>query len=166
MIIPNPSEPMALRAIYGTFPSGVTAVCALRDGSPVGFAASSFVSVSVDPPLVSVCVQDTSTTWPLLVDRPRLGLSVLGSDQGVMCRRLASKSANDRFADTSYTVTDGGAVLLHGAVAWLECTIHEIVRAGDHDVVLLRVEAMQDHPDVAPLVFHGSGFRTLASEAT
>jgi len=165
VIIPNPSEPKALRAVYGTFPSGVTAVCALRDGAPVGFAVSSFVSVSLDPALVSVCVQHTSTTWPQLVDRPRLGLSVLGSGQDVVCRRLASKSG-DRFADTSFRVTDGGAVLLNGAAAWLECTVHQVVVAGDHDVVLLRVEAMQDHPGVVPLVFHASGFRALVCEET
>ncbi|WP_405146685.1 flavin reductase family protein [Nocardia salmonicida] len=161
MIIPNSAEPNALRAVYGTFPSGVTAVCALRDGSPVGFAVSSFASVSLEPALVSVCVQRTSTTWPQLADRPRLGLSVLGSDQDVACRRLASKSG-DRFADTTYTVTDGGALLLHGAAAWLECTVYQTIRAGDHDVILLRVEAMQDHPETTPLVFHASSFRTLA----
>ena len=76
MIIPDPAKNSALRRVYGSHPGGVTAVCALRDGAPVGIVASSLVGVSMDPPLVSVCVQHTSTTWPLLADRPRTGLSV------------------------------------------------------------------------------------------
>lgn len=164
MIVPDPAETSALRRAYGTFPSGVTAVCALRDGAPVGIAASSFVSVSMNPPLVSVCVQHTSTTWPLLADRPRLGLSVLGSTHDRACRQIASKTG-DRFAGIGYTATGEGAVLLHDAAAWLDCSVHEIVTAGDHDLVLLRVEALQTHDDVAPLVFHGSRFHALSALA-
>ncbi|MEU9059215.1 flavin reductase family protein [Streptomyces sp. NPDC048430] len=164
MTAPNPADPAALRAAYGTFPSGVTAVCALRDGTAVGFAASSFVTVSLDPPLVSVCVQHTSTTWPLLVDRPRLGLSVLGDAQDVTCRQLAAKNG-DRFAGLDLTVTDGGAVLIPDSAAWLECSVHDIVPAGDHDLVLLRVEALQVHNGVPPLVFHASGFHSLTALA-
>ncbi|MFE7837312.1 flavin reductase family protein [Streptomyces sp. NPDC057474] len=164
MTAPDPADPAGLRAAYGTFPTGVTAVCALRDGNPVGFAASSFVPVSLDPPLVSVCVQHSSTTWPLLVDRPRLGLSVLGDGQGATCRRLASKTG-DRFAGLDVTVTDDGAVLIPDAVAWLDCSIHEIVPAGDHDLVLLQVEAMRVRAGVPPLVFHASGFHSLTALA-
>ncbi|MGW0817237.1 flavin reductase family protein [Streptomyces viridiviolaceus] len=157
-------DPAALRTAYGTFPSGVTALCALRDGTPVGFAASSFVPVSLDPPLVSVCVQHTSTTWPLLADRPRLGLSVLGADQGDACRRLAAKTG-DRFAGLGLHTTDEGAVLLEGAAAWLDCSIHDTFTAGDHDMVLLRVEALQVHAGAEPLVFHASAFRSLTTPA-
>ncbi|MPY47435.1 flavin reductase family protein [Streptomyces acidicola] len=161
---PNPCDPAELRAAYGTFPTGVTAVCALRDGAPVGFAASTFVPVSLDPPLVSVCVQHTSTTWPLLADRERIGLSVLADTQGTACRQLASKSG-DRFAGVSVTTTGDGAVLLDEAAAWLDCSIHQILPAGDHDLVLLKVEAMRVYPGVPPLVFHASGFRSLAVPA-
>jgi flavin reductase (DIM6/NTAB) family NADH-FMN oxidoreductase RutF len=164
MIVPDPTETSALRRAYGAFPSGVTAVCALRDGAPVGIAASSFVSVSMDPALVSVCVQHTSTTWPLLADRPRLGLSVLGSTHDRACRQIASKTG-DRFAGIGFTATDDGAVLLHDAAAWLDCSLHEIVAAGDHDLVLLRVEALQTHDEIAPLVFHGSRFHALSALA-
>jgi flavin reductase (DIM6/NTAB) family NADH-FMN oxidoreductase RutF len=162
MIVPDPAETSVLRRAYGTFPSGVTAVCALRGGAPVGIVASSFVCVSMDPPLVSVCVQHISTTWPLLADRPRLGLSVLGSTHDRACRQIASKTG-DRFAGIDHTATDEGAVLLHDAAAWLDCSIHGIVPAGDHDLVLLRVEALQTHDEIAPLVFHGSRFHALAA---
>lgn len=154
-------EPGALRQAYGSVPTGVAAICALRDGAPVGIVASSFVAVSMVPPLVAVCVQHTSTTWPLLADRPRLGLSVLGSGHARACRQIAARTG-DRFAGIGHTATVDGAVLLHGAATWWDCSIHDVVTAGDHDVVLLRVEALGVHDGVAPLVFHSSRFHALA----
>ncbi|ANY09456.1 flavin reductase family protein [Pseudonocardia sp. HH130630-07] len=152
-----------LRQVFGRFPSGVTAVCALDDDRvPVGLAASSFVAVSLDPPLVGLCVQHTSTTWPRLRDRARLGLSVLGDGQDRICRQLASKQG-DRFAGLDLHRTADGAVLLGGASAWLDCSVESAVTAGDHDLVLLRVHRQCTHPGRGPLVFHESGFHALAS---
>ena len=151
----------ALRTAYGCFPSGVTAICALRDRQPVGIAASSFVAVSMEPPLAAVCVQHTSTTWPRLADRPRLGISVLGANHDAACRQLAAKHG-DRFAGLDWSATDDGAVFLHEAATWLDCSIHLIAPAGDHDIVLLRVEALKIHEGVGPLIFHASTFHNLA----
>lgn len=155
-------DPVQLRRAYGCFPSGVTAVCALEDGVPVGIAASSFTSVSVDPPLVSVCVQNSSTTWPRLRALPRLGVSVLGQEQNAAAQQLAAKQG-DRFAELDLTRTGDGAVLVHGAVAWLDCSIHSEVPAGDHSIVLLHIHALRALPEHAPLVFHGSRFRQLVA---
>jgi flavin reductase (DIM6/NTAB) family NADH-FMN oxidoreductase RutF len=149
-----------LRHAYGHFPSGITAVCAAVDGTPVGLAASSFTSVSMDPPLVSVCIQHSSTTWPILRRRPRLGLSVLAEGQEDLCLRLASRTG-DRFAGTDWTEVDEGSVLIERAALWLDCSLHQEIPAGDHDIVLLRVRSIRTG-DVPPLVFHGSRFRRLA----
>ncbi|GAA4535067.1 flavin reductase family protein [Pseudonocardia xishanensis] len=160
---PVAGDPLQLRRAYGCFPSGVTAVCALdAAGVPVGIAASSFTSVSVDPALVSVCVQQSSTTWPRLRELPRLGVSVLGEEQNAAAQRLASKQG-DRFAELDWDATDDGGVLVGGAVAWLDCSIHAEVPAGDHMIVLLAIHALRAEPDRAPLVFHGSRFRQLAA---
>ncbi len=149
-----------LRKTFGAFPSGVTAVCGLVDGEPVGMAASSFTSVSLDPPMVLVCVAKTSSTWPLLQQASRLGVSVLSADHGVACRQLASKDG-ERFAGVEWTATDTGAVMISGVPAWLECSLVEEVPAGDHWVVLLRIEALDFVQDVAPLVFHASKFHQI-----
>ncbi|MFI5627000.1 flavin reductase family protein [Nocardioides sp. NPDC051685] len=154
-----------LRAAYGCFPSGVIAVCALRNGQPVGMAASSFVAVSMEPALVSVCVQHTSTTWPQLADRPRLGLSVLGAGHDAACLQLAAKTGN-RFAGLDWSATDDGAVFLQESATWLDCSIDQIVPAGDHDIVLLRVEGLEIHEGVGPLVYHASGFHNLRQPTT
>lgn len=151
-----------LREAFGRFPSGVTAVCSLGEsGAPVGIAASSFVGVSLEPPLVGVCVQHTSTTWPLLRDRPRLGLSVLGDSQDRACRQLASKTG-DRFAGLDWHATDEGAVLLDGATVWLDCSVEDVLPAGDHELVLFRVEHQCTNLQQGPLVFHASTFHALA----
>lgn len=151
-----------LRRAFGCFPSGIAAICADVDGSPIGVAASSFTSVSLEPPLVSVSMRHASTTWPLLRARRRLGLSVLGEGQEDVCRRLAG-AADHRFSESGWTSSADGGVFVDGATLWLDCSIHAEVPAGDHDVVLLRVHGLRVDPDVAPLVFHGSRFRRLAT---
>ena len=153
-------DPSTLKAAYGCFPSGVVAICAVREGTPVGIVASTFTSVSLEPPLVSVCVQRSSTTWPLLRDRARLGLSVLSAGHGTTCRQIAARTG-DRFAGVGWAATDDGAVLLDGAAAWLDTAIHEVLPAGDHELVLLRVHGVRSDPAVPPLVFHASNFRRL-----
>lgn len=150
-----------LRQAFGCFPSGVSAVCAQADGVPVGLAASSFTSVSVDPPLVSVCMQHSSTTWPKLRALPRLGPSVLAEGQDDICARLASRTG-DRFAGTDWFASGDGSVFVHGATLWLDCTIHAEVPSGDHNIVLLRIHGLSADPGALPLVFHGSRFRRLA----
>jgi flavin reductase (DIM6/NTAB) family NADH-FMN oxidoreductase RutF len=155
-------DDQVLRRAYGTFPTGVVALCGLVEGGPQGMVASSFVPVSLDPPLVAFCVQWTSTTWPQLRELPRIGVSVLGEVHDVAARQLASK-LGDRFADLAVEVTGDGAVFLHGAGAWLDCSVEDVVPAGDHGIVLLRVHALTQHEGVTPLVFVGSAFRRLAT---
>jgi flavin reductase (DIM6/NTAB) family NADH-FMN oxidoreductase RutF len=160
MTVDQDLHPAQLRRVFGAFPSGVTAIAALADGAPTGLAASSFTSVSLDPPLVSVCVAHSSTTWPALRDRTRLGVSVLGAHQEQACRRLAARDG-DRFASLGWRATQEGAVLIEDASAWLDCSVEQVIRAGDHDIVLLRVHELDADPTVPPLVFHASGFRRL-----
>lgn len=153
-----------LRAAFGAFPSGVVAVCGVVDGVPVGMAASTFVPVSLDPPLVAFCVQHTSTTWPRLRALPRVGISVLGETHDTAARTLAARTG-DRFAGLDLDVTAEGAVLVEGCGAHLECTVEEEFRAGDHAIVVLRVHALRTAPEVSPLVFHASAFRALRASA-
>jgi flavin reductase (DIM6/NTAB) family NADH-FMN oxidoreductase RutF len=152
-----------LRHAYGMFPSGVTAVCALIDAAPVGFAASSFTSVSLEPPLVSVCVAHTSTTWPILRRAPRLGISVLAGEHDTIVRQLSSK-AGDRFADVRWEAAPSDAVFVHGSSLWLDCHVENLITAGDHDIVVLKVDALQPYPDAIPMIFHASQFRQLGPE--
>ena len=98
-------SPASLREAFGHFPTGVIAIAAEVDGVRVGLAASTFVPVSLDPPLVSFCVQNTSTTWPKLKDLPFLGISVLGEAHDAAAKTLAAKTG-DRFAGLETESTD------------------------------------------------------------
>jgi flavin reductase (DIM6/NTAB) family NADH-FMN oxidoreductase RutF len=155
-------DPATLRRVLGAYPTGVTALAALIDGEPVGMAANSFTSVSLDPPLVSVCVATTSSTWPKLRRATRLGVSVLSHEQEAASRSLASRGV-DRFAGLSWHATEDGAILLDGASAWFDCAVEREIRAGDHEIVLLNVHGLGTDPLTPPLVFHGSRYRRLAA---
>jgi flavin reductase (DIM6/NTAB) family NADH-FMN oxidoreductase RutF len=162
----NPiSDSSALRAAFGCFPSGVIALCGLDlDDKPVGMAASAFVSLSLDPPLVAISIQRTSTSWPRLRQIERLGLSVLGQDHEDICTRLSGKG--DRFGAIEWMSTGTGALLISGASAWLECALFEEVSAGDHTLAVMQIHRLGTDPGVAPLVFHGSRFRRLATDVS
>jgi flavin reductase (DIM6/NTAB) family NADH-FMN oxidoreductase RutF len=155
-------SPSSLREAFGHFPSGVIAIAAEVDGTRVGIAASTFVPVSLDPPLVSFCVQNTSTTWPKLKDLPLLGISVLGEAHDEAVRALAAKTG-DRFAGLRTVSTGGGAVFVEGTSVWLESAIEQLIPAGDHTIVILRVSDITVHADVPPIVFHRSTFRKLGA---
>jgi flavin reductase (DIM6/NTAB) family NADH-FMN oxidoreductase RutF len=155
-------SPTSLREAFGHFPSGVIAIAAEVDGTRVGLAASTFVPVSLEPPLVAFCVQNSSTTWPKLKDLPSLGISVLGEAHDTAARTLAAKTG-DRFAGLQTESRDSGAVFIHGTSVWLESSIEQLVPAGDHTIVVLRVSNVFVNDEVAPIVFHRSAFRKLGA---
>ncbi|WP_232374930.1 flavin reductase family protein [Mycolicibacterium mengxianglii] len=162
MSAPSDLSPTTLREAFGHFPSGVIAIAAEADGTRIGLAASTFVPVSLDPPLVSFCVQNSSTTWPKLKDLPVLGISLLGEAHDSAARTLAAKTG-DRFAGLSTLSTEAGAVFIEGTSVWIESAIDQLVPAGDHTIVVLRVISLTVHDDIAPIVFHRSTFRKLGS---
>ncbi|KQY55557.1 MULTISPECIES: flavin reductase family protein [unclassified Nocardioides] len=157
-------DPAALREAFGVFPSGVVAVAAEVDGQLTGLAASSFTSVSLDPPLVSFSIANTSKTWPDLRRARHLGVSILAEHHGSVCRQLAGP-VESRFDGLSVSVTADEAATLDDGLARFDCTIHREVEAGDHTIVLLRLHAVDGAGFGDPLVFHRSGFRRMEIEA-
>jgi flavin reductase (DIM6/NTAB) family NADH-FMN oxidoreductase RutF len=160
MTTDEPIDSGTMRRVLAAYPTGVVAVAALVAGRPAGLAANSFTSVSLDPPMVSISVAHTSTTWPALSLRPRIGISVLAAGQQVVCRKLSARG-EDRFSGIGWRATDAGAVHLDGSIAWLDCSVREHILAGDHDIVLMTVHGLGAEDADAPLIFHGSQFRQL-----
>lgn len=163
-------DPARLRAAFGVFPSGVVAVAAEVDGAPVGLAASSFTSVSLEPALVSFSIANSSKTWPDLRRSRRLGVTILADHHGEVCRQLAGP-VEQRFAGVAWSASDGGAVTLDEGLARFETSIYREVEAGDHTIILLELHAVEHGTGEAgaapgsPLVFHRSGFGRLAQPA-
>jgi flavin reductase (DIM6/NTAB) family NADH-FMN oxidoreductase RutF len=155
-------DPHVLRSAFGSFPSGVVAVAAVVGGQPRGLAASSFTSVSLEPPLVSVSVAACSRTWPLLREAAHVGVSVLADHHDAVCRQLAGP-VEQRFSGLPFRSTHDGAVLLDEAVATFDCTVAQEIAAGDHLIVLLALHRVTDGGGASPLVFHRSGFKRLST---
>ncbi|QHG85536.1 flavin reductase family protein (plasmid) [Rhodococcus rhodochrous] len=161
-----------LRSAFSHVPAGVVAVCGRDGASRIGMAASTFVPVSLDPPLVAFCVQRTSETWKRLEMLPRLGISVLAEDQGSIARRLAAK-VDDRFADVETHDSSTGTLFVAGSTVRFEVTIAEQIPAGDHLIVLFAVDALDvgahsgpahiDGAETEPIIFHKSMFRSIGA---
>ncbi|MGI9126348.1 MAG: flavin reductase family protein [Mycobacterium sp.] len=161
----NAIDGAALRRAFAHFPSGVVAVCADTGTERIGMAVSSFVPVSLEPPLVALCVQNTSTTWPRLAQRPRLGISVLSAEHDKAARTLSAKGG-DRFEGIDTQTHEGGALFVAGCAVWIDASIDQQVPAGDHAIVVLRINELhipheQPETGVEPIVFHRSSFRRL-----
>ncbi|MGX1514072.1 flavin reductase family protein [Streptomyces collinus] len=142
------------RRTLGHLPTGVTVITTTgEDGRPVGMACNSFVSVSLQPPLVMFCAGNTSST---LVDLRRSGtfcVNILGEDQGPLCKQFSMKDV-DRFASVSWTASPAGPQLTD-ALAWVSCSIETEQAAGDHVILIAAVTGLRVNPDEPdPLVFH------------
>lgn len=160
------ADPVSLRRVFSSFPSGIAALAAIVDGVPEVLVASSFqVGISLDPPMVLFSVQRSSTTWPVLRRAERIGVSILSTAHGDIVRQLAGKDKAKRFEAVHAHRSAAGAVLLAEAALWLECEIAHDYPAGDHRLIVFRVAETAVH-DVSPLVFHNSAFHRLTSLAT
>lgn len=155
-------SPSGLREVFGAFPSGVVALVAFIGETPVGLAASSFTSVSLDPPLVSVSIHNGSRTWPDLRRVGRLGITVLADHHAAFARQLAGPVAN-RFDGIDLSRTADGAGFVADGVAHFDTSLFREVEAGDHTIVLFEVHARGAASLDLPLVFHRSTFRRISA---
>jgi flavin reductase (DIM6/NTAB) family NADH-FMN oxidoreductase RutF len=146
------------RQVLGHFPTGVTVITAVENGSPVGLAVGSFASLSLDPPLVLFCPGNQSASWPKIRAAGVFCVNILGADQEHVCRVFASKEP-DKFATIGWTPTAAtGSPCITGVHAWIDCTIEQIVPGGDHDVVIGRVQSLDSSDSAGPLVFYRGGY--------
>ncbi|MEU6553223.1 flavin reductase [Streptomyces sp. NPDC046915] len=156
-------DPDLVRGVHRKFITGVTVVTTDDDGSPRGLAVNAFSSISLDPPMVLVCVQRTSSTHPALHRASHLGISILAADQLDVAKTFASK-ADDKFAHLAWTPGAYGSPLIDGSCAQLEVEIGERLEAGSHTVFTGRVVSAR-HDDLAPLVYSGGGFFDISRTA-
>lgn len=139
------------------YPTGVTIVTLDSDSGPVGFTASSFASISLEPPLISFNIAHTSSSIGALLKAETVVVHFLGEHQRHLAQRFA-KAASQRFSDRSlWTTLATGEPLLYGTPMWLRCNVDRLVTVGDHTFVValvLRVHEDRDEPVAAPLLYH------------
>ncbi|MDQ3964678.1 MAG: flavin reductase family protein [Actinomycetota bacterium] len=157
-----PLDPAEFRQALSRFASGVTIVTIRTADELHGMTASSFASVSLDPPRVLVCLDKSSHTRSLLERSSSFAVNVLSAEQEPLSRAFAS-SGPKPFAGLAHKEAENGAPLLDGALAWIECTTTEIVDGGDHDVVIGEVTACSS-ADGAPLIYFARRYRSLGNE--
>ena len=155
-----PVDPDTFRAALGRFASGVTVVTA-RDakGKDHGMTVSAFCSVSLDPPLVLACIGHEASMHAVISREERFGVSMLAAGQEALARRFADQRS-DRFDGVGYTRGRLGVALLDDALAHLECTVVDRRDAGDHTLVIGRVETAWTDQD-RPLVYYRGGYTQL-----
>ena len=155
-------DPDHLRTMFASCPSGVAALLAEVDSVPVGIIASSLtVGVSIEPPLITCAIRNLSKTWPILKRATRLGVTVMGEDQGPMARQIASRTGDDRFTDIPLRSVGSDSLFIAGAPVWFECELKDEVPAGDHVIAFLEIKRGGAEADDPPLIFYGSKFRQL-----
>lgn len=152
-----------LRHVMGHFATGVTIVTAHGETGPVGMAVNSFTSVSLEPPLVLLCPARTSFTWPIIRASGRFCINVMGSGHADFTRRFCQKP-EDRFADLGWVDRQAGPAL-DSAVAWIECEVSTEHEAGDHTIVVARVDEVDVAEAVDPLVFFRGAYGTFHTPA-
>jgi flavin reductase (DIM6/NTAB) family NADH-FMN oxidoreductase RutF len=148
--------PAEFRTALRSFATGVTVVTTRdREGHPSGLTASAFTSVSLDPPLVLVCVDHAATAHPDFRERGWFAVNILRREQEALSRRFAV-SGGEKFRGVACHEGRTGLPLLDGALATLECRIVEAHEAGDHTIFIAQVEAASVAEGQPLVYFHGS----------
>ncbi len=145
------------RHVLGHFPTGVTVITACSQGVPVGLAVGSFSSLSLDPPLVLFCPGNTSSSWPRIREAGVFCVNILGEAQLDVCKVMASKEP-DKFANVAWTTEVTGSPVIEGVLAWIDCTITDVLEGGDHHIVIGRVEDLGFNDGDGPLVFYKGSY--------
>jgi flavin reductase (DIM6/NTAB) family NADH-FMN oxidoreductase RutF len=152
-------SPDDFRRALRKFVSGVTIVTVSADDELHGATASSFASVSLDPPLILVCLDKASHTRALLLKRGSFAVNVLGADQAEVARAFSMRGQKP-FDRLRFHLGSQGAPLFDDSIAWMECKTERVVEAGDHDIVIGEVTSC-DATEEMPLMYYEADYRTL-----
>lgn len=153
----------AFRQALGKFATGVTVITTREaDGTPRGFTANSFTSVSLDPPLVLACIAKSAASCDVFCDAPNFSVNVLGDEQKEISNLFASQRP-DKFKVADWHDANSGTPLIDNALAWFDCSQHNLVDAGDHIILVGKVESFGAR-DGQPLGYYAGNYFNLEIE--
>lgn len=160
-------SPGDFRRAMGSFATGVTIVTLDLDGEVHGMTANAFASVSLDPPLLLVCVDHSARTHAHLHAKKRFGINVLAESQRVIseyyARPVRTHEHAEEEAGARFERTAQGTPILHGALAYLECKLQSAEDAGDHTIFIAEVEDVVVR-EGDPLVFFRGKYRKIGEK--
>ena len=153
-------DPAAFRSVLGRFASGVTVVTTLdQKGRDCGMTVSAFSSVSLDPPLILICIGHDASIFEVISSARTFAVNILSQEQEAISRRFAEREI-DRFDGLGYSRGTMGLALLDDTLAWLECETVARHEAGDHLIIIGRVESAAAR-DMRPLLYYRGGYAEL-----
>lgn len=156
-----------LRDVLGTFPTGVTVITTMGPEHAYGMTANAFSAVSLDPPLVLVCVIKGTEGAQTIQRNGCFAVNILGLEQEAISRYFASRErpkGRDAFKEIAHSQARTGSPVLEGAVAFLDCTLHAAHDAGDHVVFIGEVLQIGADFDGLPILFHRGKYRRMADD--
>jgi len=142
------------RRVMGHFATGVSVVASRKaDGEPVGLTVNALTSVSLEPPLILICLHQDADAHDFLLQAGHFGVSFLKADQGDLALKFSMDDPDDRFRELE--VVDGslGSPLILGALGWMECKVRQVHPGGDHSIIVAEVVACEAS-DGEPLLFY------------
>lgn len=146
--------------MLGRFPSGVTVVTTkAADGSDQGMTVSAFSSLSLDPPLILICIEKTASAHPALTTAPGFVVNILAAKQEQVARRFSIVDI-DRFESVGFTRSGNGYAILDDALAVIECARFSMYEGGDHTIILGDVESARAETGT-PLLYYRGGYAQL-----
>jgi flavin reductase len=155
------------RATVGSFATGVTVVTTRGEEHDYGMTANAFSSVSLDPPLVLVCVIANSEGSAHIERNGCFAVNILRAEQEPLSRYFASRDrprGRDAFREVPHRTAASGSPILDGAIGYLDCRVHSNHEAGDHEIFIGEVLEIGLDPDGQPLVFHGGQYKLVGTQ--
>ncbi|HVO42657.1 MAG TPA: flavin reductase family protein [Aggregatilineales bacterium] len=166
-----PLDPHALRLAMRNWVAGVTVVTTIYHGARAGMTVSSFTSVSLEPPMVLVCLNKETYTQQLVSESGRFAISMLAQDQAAISNRFAGLdptvvTQEDRFTGLAMVKAETGCPLIAGAVAWLDCLVSAAHEAGTHTLFIGEVVYARSDPARQPLVYFNRKYQLMTPMET
>ncbi len=158
---PAPIDSEAFRDVAGRFASGLTILTSASPDGPCGTTVSAVSSLSLEPPMMLVCLNRNSSIHDAVLARGAFGINILAADQAAIARQFARRDS-DKFAGVAHRPSRHGVPLLDGTLASIACEIESTATGGTHTVLLGRVlEAVTR--EIEPLVYYRGGFGEFAA---
>lgn len=150
----------------GRFASGITVVTGLQpDGCAAGVTVSAFSSVSLDPPLILVCLGKSTTCIQAFLEGAHFTVNILSHEQMALSENFARRS-KDKFEGVDYQIGENGCPILPGCQAVIECRHQAVYDAGDHVILIGEVERIETSPSDEPLLHFRGAYHRLGSGLT
>lgn len=158
-------DPAHFRELFRRHAAGVVVVTLDSGAGPAGFTATSFASVSLQPPLATFAISTTASTWPQVRTASTVVVNLLGADDAELAARFAT-SGIDRFAaPTRWRRLPTGEPVLDQAAHWLRGRLNELIPVGDHFLAVVAVEQISVGADVPALAYHRGAYHPVGSRA-